>query len=159
MTTASTPANVAFGSSNLQGEVDAAQFNATVRVWNYRCYQQDPLASLTLHYPIINMGLSKTGTTAVATALKQLGLRVSHGVGDQIYHTQGHCDAISNTLEDSYEMLDKRHPTARWIITYSANETAWLSSLQGHLARWGPTQIGARTVSYTHLTLPTICSV
>ena len=79
---------------------------------------------------IIGMGLSKTGTTATVLALEKVGLRVAHDRGDQI---GGQCQAILNTLEDSYECLDRAYPTASWVITYTANVSLWVASLQSHL--------------------------
>ena len=86
---------------------------------------------------IIGMGLSKTGTTATVFALEKVGLRVAHDRGDQI---GGQCQAILNTLEDSYECLDRAYPTASWVITYTANVSSWVASLQSHLAREPYTQ-------------------
>lgn len=89
------------------------------------------------------MGLPKTGTTATVAALQKVGLGVMQNKGDAIYHSKiKHCDAIANTMEDSYDLLDKRHPSAKWIITYSENSTAWLESVRLHLrALWGPSEI------------------
>jgi hypothetical protein len=80
---------------------------------------------------IISMGLSKTGTTATAFALDRVGFRVSHNSGDQL---GGTCQAILNTLEAEYDALDVAHPGASWIITHSANVSAWVQSLQSFLA-------------------------
>lgn len=81
---------------------------------------------------IILMGLPKTGTTAAAQALVSLGFRVAHNQGDVLGPT---CDAIGNTLEDKYVALDGQHPRAAWILTVSANTTAWLDSVRSHVQR------------------------
>ena len=80
---------------------------------------------------IIGMGLSKTGTTSVAIELSNVGFRVAHNMRDILARD---CQVIINTLEDQYEQLDHSHPDAAWIITYSANVTAWVHSLQNFLA-------------------------
>jgi hypothetical protein len=79
---------------------------------------------------VISMGLPKTGTTSVAVALQQqLRLRVAHNRGDVL----AHCDALVNTMEDAFAELHSKHPSARWIITYSDNASAWLVSVREHI--------------------------
>ena len=82
---------------------------------------------------IISMGLPKTGTTATANALVHVGLKVAHNQGDML---DKNCDVIINTLESKYEKLDRQHPGAKWIITYSANASAWVDSVNGHVGRY-----------------------
>ena len=87
----------------------------------------------------ISMGLSKTGTTSLSFFLRTLGLNVAQNKGDGLakgYH------AITNAIEWAYPSLDHLYPCATWILTHSKNRTAWLASLQDHLARVGPTQHG-----------------
>lgn len=79
---------------------------------------------------IIVMGLPKTGTTSVAQALQALGYKVSHNQGDTL--ANGHCNVIANTLEMEYEQLSLKYPAATWIVTYSANATAWMESFAYH---------------------------
>ena len=78
------------------------------------------------------MGLSKTGTTATAIALEHVGLRAAHDQGDQL---GGACQAIVNTLEDAYECLGRAYPNASWLVTHTASTSAWVASVQSHLAR------------------------
>lgn len=61
-----------------------------------------------------------------------LGYRVGHNQGDLLGPT---CDAIANTLEDHYVALDQQHPRSAWILTVSANTTAWLDSVRSHVQR------------------------
>lgn len=84
------------------------------------------------HIHIIGMGLPKTGTTATAHALLKLGFGVTHNSGDKLGQS---CNVILNTLENQYKELDRKYPTARWLITYSANVTEWMNSWTQHQAR------------------------
>ena len=89
------------------------------------------VASTSQQLMVIGMGLPKTGTTSTANALViQLGLRVAHNQGDML---SPRCDCIINTLEWGFMQLDKKHPNARWILTYSQNATAWLESVKEHM--------------------------
>lgn len=65
---------------------------------------------------IIVMGLPKTGTTATANALVDVGYNVSHNAGDKL---RPRCQVIVNTLESSYPELDRKHPNAKWLILYT----------------------------------------
>ena len=82
---------------------------------------------------IIGMGLSKTGTTALSRAIANVGFRVAHNHGDLLSDS---CQAITNTLEDRYEELDQRYPNATFVITHTANVSAWIFSLQSHIQRY-----------------------
>ena len=62
---------------------------------------------------IIVMGLPKTGTTATATALVDVGYHVAHNQGDKL---SPQCQVLANTHESSYAELDRKHPSAKWLI-------------------------------------------
>ena len=81
------------------------------------------------HLNVIGVGLSKTGTTAAALALSRAGLKVAHNLNDLL---SDHCEAIFNTLEANYELLDRKHPRARWLVTHSGDSRKWLASVQQH---------------------------
>merc|ERR1712113_1171511 len=84
---------------------------------------------------IIVMGLPKTGTTATAAALVDVGYHVAHNQGDKLSRR---CQVIANTLESRYAELDQKHPNATWLITYSANASQWVDSVQAHVKRHHP---------------------
>ena len=81
------------------------------------------------HLNVIGVGLSKTGTTAAALALSRAGLKVAHNLNDLL---SDHCEAIFNTLEANFELLDRKHPRARWLVTHSGDSRKWLASVQQH---------------------------
>ena len=80
---------------------------------------------------IIVMGLPKTGTTSVAQALSHLGYKVSHNQGDTL--NNGRCNVIANTLEFQYPELYEKYPNATWVLTYTANTSAWFDSFAYHI--------------------------
>ena len=82
---------------------------------------------------IISMGLGKTGTTATANALFSVGYRVAHNQGDRLSLS---CHVIINTMESEFEALDRHHPRAKWILTYSENAKSWLASVNSHIGRY-----------------------
>ncbi|KAL7553505.1 hypothetical protein ACHAWF_016788, partial [Thalassiosira exigua] len=84
---------------------------------------------------IIVMGAPGTGTTSVASALVDLGYRVSHNHGDTL--KSGKCNAIANTMESRYRQLHHEHPGATWIVTHSSNVSAWFDSVSFHIAYHG----------------------
>lgn len=80
---------------------------------------------------LICMGLPKSGTTSVGSALRAVGLRVAHHQGDKLKR----CDVIVNTMEGEYRQLNTKYPHAKWIVVHSSNTTQWLASLWAHRAR------------------------
>mmetsp|Transcript_18410 Transcript_18410/g.39565 ORF Transcript_18410/g.39565 Transcript_18410/m.39565 type:complete len:174 (+) Transcript_18410:65-586(+) len=77
---------------------------------------------------VIIMGLPKTGTTSLANAFQALGYNVSHGMGDTLVTSSGRCNVIVECMVHQYKELDKNHPNATWVISYSKNVTQWVDS-------------------------------
>ena len=98
---------------------------------------------------IFGIGLSRTGTTSLATALELLGFRSVHFPHDPAtrqevvtFLTSGgdelrlsildHCDALSDTpIAATFEALDRAYPDSRFILTVRERQS-WLESCE----RW-----------------------
>lgn len=89
---------------------------------------------------IFAIGLSKTGTVSLTSALEILGYRTIHY--PRFSYIQGKCkikpkilekyDAITDTpVAASYPELDKAHPGSKFILTLRDKE-AWLRSCKRH---------------------------
>lgn len=87
---------------------------------------------------IFGIGLSKTGTTSLASALQLLGYRTRDNMGLQVYRAgdissldlgvvDAH-DALTDTpIPSFYRELDARYPKSKFILTVRERE-AWLQS-------------------------------
>jgi hypothetical protein len=75
---------------------------------------------------IFGIGLSKTGTTSLTTALQSLGYRAIHGP-TSIQQVRAHDAATDTTVAAIFEFLDQEHPGSRFIYTVRGRES-WLKS-------------------------------
>jgi hypothetical protein len=77
---------------------------------------------------IFGIGLSKTGTTSLTTALQSLGYRAIHGP-TSIQQVRGHDAATDTTVAAIFEFLDQEYPGSRFVYTVRARES-WLNSCE-----------------------------
>jgi hypothetical protein len=75
---------------------------------------------------IFGIGLSKTGTTSLTTALQHLGYRAIHGP-TSIQQVRAHDAATDTTIAAIFEFLDQEYPGSRFIYTVRGRES-WLRS-------------------------------
>jgi hypothetical protein len=92
---------------------------------------------------IFNIGLPKSGTTSLQTALVKLGYRSFHNPLDfrRLSYEQGiyryprnDWDALTNFGEHFYPQLDACYPNSRFILTIRDRE-AWLNSAEKWFSR------------------------
>ncbi len=81
---------------------------------------------------IFGIGLSKTGTTSLATALALLGYRALHRVTDLTEIDE--LDAVTDELATIYPSLDARYPRSKFILT-TREQRSWLKSCAHHFRR------------------------
>ena len=75
---------------------------------------------------IFGVGLPRTGTTSVAMAMLELGLKTCHACFDDALFDRG--DAFFDTpVYVDYQRLDRRYPGARFILTWREPH-AWYAS-------------------------------
>ncbi|NJL54786.1 hypothetical protein HC928_06025 [bacterium] len=82
---------------------------------------------------VLGIGLSKTGTTSLCTALNLLGIPTIHLPPNLeiIEHFDG---AVDITVAVAYRFLDRRYPGAKFILTVRELES-WLRSSQSQQER------------------------
>ena len=83
---------------------------------------------------IFGIGLSKTGTTSLALALKELGYKTQdYPHLPKLYEEIEKNDALTDiTIAVNYRKLDKKFPNSKFILTIR-NIDSWLESYQHHL--------------------------
>ena len=119
------------------------------------------------------------GTEAVFASLmnkaaKELGLKNSYFMNSTGLPAEGHTmsaadiavlsAAIIREFPEFYSWYSEKSYTHNEITQYNRNKLLWRDSTvdglkTGHTEAAGYCLVGSATVSYTHLTLPTICSV
>ncbi len=105
---------------------------------------------------VFGIGLSKTGTTSLASALNQLGIRTLHYPSDARTYTElqrgeprlsvleafdGITDLPAVML---YPKLARVFPMARFVLTVR-DESSWLRSMRHHWQRFPPRPPGAES--------------
>lgn len=100
---------------------------------------------------VFGIGLSKTGTTSLAIALKLLGLKVEDFPHDARTHEQleagdynldvlKEMDAITDTpAAVCYQQLDHQFPNSKFVLTERQDREEWLKSAKNHWSfteRW-----------------------
>jgi len=85
---------------------------------------------------VFGVGLSRTGTVSLTTALKRLGYRARHYPNlFQVIELSKKLDALTDTPVIVYmETLDRLWPDARFVLTVREEET-WIASLRRHYAK------------------------
>lgn len=85
---------------------------------------------------IFGVGLSRTGTVSLTTALKQLGYRAKHYPHlFQVVELAKQVDALTDTPVIVYmETLDRLFPNAQFILTIR-DEDEWIDSCRRHYAK------------------------
>lgn len=86
---------------------------------------------------VFGIGLSKTGTTSLATALGQLGLEVLHGGRRFVFEPPENLAALDGATDElalAYPLLDEKFPQSKFILTVR-EKSAWLASCQHHFRR------------------------
>jgi hypothetical protein len=94
---------------------------------------------------VFAIGLSRTGTTSLTTALRKLGLRAEHFPHDDLTRTEvtnflrapgdtlrltllNDVDALTDTpITATYQALDHAYPGSRFILT-TRDQSSWLAS-------------------------------
>ncbi|KKM23113.1 hypothetical protein LCGC14_1618500 [marine sediment metagenome] len=86
-------------------------------------------------YKIFGIGLSRTGTTSLAYALKEIGINIVHYPMSEAQlfdpENDGACDIPVITY---YKELDKKFPNSKFIYTFREKEE-WLNSMAVYLPR------------------------
>lgn len=79
---------------------------------------------------IFGIGLSKTGTTSLTTALEILGYSCIHNplISEQINQYDAATDIV---ISSQFEYLDKKYPDSKFILT-TRDLNDWLNSCQVH---------------------------
>lgn len=83
---------------------------------------------------IFGIGLSKTGTTSLTTALVKLGYRAQHSglpFLDQPPAAVADLDAATDELAGEFERLDRKFPGSKFILTTRKLDD-WLKSCEHH---------------------------
>lgn len=84
---------------------------------------------------IFGIGLSKTGTTSLARALKMLGYKTYHFPKD-LEGALEHYQALTDTpIARAYKDLDQQYPNSKFILTIRDVES-WLKSMKAHFATY-----------------------
>ena len=81
------------------------------------------------------MGLPKTGTSSVAEAVERLGFNMHHYAPSVAPLAWLGCDGLANAAEHEYASLHATYPCATWIVTHSANVSAWGASLKRQITK------------------------
>lgn len=91
---------------------------------------------------VFGVGLSRTGTVSLTTALKRLGYRAKHYPDlFQVIELSKRFDALTDTPVIVFmEALDRLWPEARFVLTVREEES-WIRSLRRHYAKKPPAQI------------------
>lgn len=97
-------------------------------------------------FKVFGIGLSRTGTTSLARALRKLGFRTSHYPHDrtteaELFEADGtlsllrYYDAVVDvSVAPFYTKLDLAYPTSRFVLTVRDVES-WLVSMRRHISR------------------------
>lgn len=127
------------------------QENTVVNAGNFGCglvwrnYQSDPVRLLPVPTRIFGIGMHKTATTSLHTALKRLGIKSGHWVTAhwaKAIWREMNTFGRSPTMEQYYAVndlpitmlfrqLDAGYPGAKFILTLR-DEKAWLASVRKH---------------------------
>lgn len=108
---------------------------------------------------IFGIGLNKTGTSALGSCGRILGLRcVSHQqqlLADYVFRNDlsKMLDIVNNNdlFEDTpwhmvYKQLDQYYPGSKFILTVRRSEEAWIESFKKHCLRKDPTSLSEKLV-------------
>jgi hypothetical protein len=96
---------------------------------------------------IFGLGLSRTGTKSMASALDTLGYRIIHypkdrntyqemsSKGDCRFSLLDLCDGLADiTTIPFYQCLDRTYPGSKFILTHR-NKVEWLASVENHFRK------------------------
>lgn len=85
---------------------------------------------------VFGVGLSRTGTVSLTTALKRLGYKAKHYPHlFQVIELARKLDALTDTPVIVYmEALDRLFPDARFVLTVRDSDT-WITSLRRHYTK------------------------
>ncbi|WP_265266519.1 sulfotransferase family protein [Spirulina subsalsa] len=132
-----------------QGELTPAEIDQqTKKIWSWQLVQVgagtlEPPAQPRSPYKIFGLGLSRTGTKSLTSALHILGFKVIHYPEDETtlreltegnykFSLLDHFDGITDiTVSAFYPQLDQLFPGSKFILTVRDKES-WLTSLEKH---------------------------
>ncbi|MBX3271149.1 MAG: hypothetical protein KF729_12860 [Sandaracinaceae bacterium] len=116
----------------------------------------------TERYPVFGLGLSRTGTRSLTSALHTIGIDAIHypvdedtfralETGTLDFRFMGAFDGITDiTAAPYYAQLDRRYPDAKFILTVREEE-AWLRSCHNHWLGRDPFEVPTSPGRDTHL--------
>lgn len=77
---------------------------------------------------VLGIGLSRTGTTSLHSALEILGLRSIHWLTDY-RHLHRYDSATDSNIAFAYKTLDILHPGSKFILTLRRDTATWIESM------------------------------